>query len=259
MNSGNSGRADFGSHDAVESGSFAVTDWEAVWEVEQPGARGARALERLCSAYWNPLLNHLLRCGSQLADAEDLVQGFFEDFLKKRGFSRARREDGKLRTFLLRSLGHHAAAVRRRAEASKRGGDMEQVEATEAELAVEPGQAAAFDLDWAVALKNAALETVREEAAKDENGQALWEELKSLVPLHEAPHNACAEVAKRLRMNKNTVRSRLARLREAYTHALINEAAHSLRGKALRAVEAELRALGLLSEPAGEPPPKPGR
>jgi DNA-directed RNA polymerase specialized sigma24 family protein len=250
MNSENSGRAGTGSHEAAESGAFALTDWDAVWEVEQPGARGARALERLCSAYWRPLVNHLLRSGIQPADAEDLVQGFFVDFLQKRGFSRARREDGKLRTFLLRSLEHHAAAVRRRAEAGKRGGDRVQVEATEAELAVEPGQAAAFDLDWAVALKNAALETVRQEAAKDENGQALWEELKSLVPLHEAPHNACAEVAKRLRMNKNTVRSRLARLREAYTYALINEAAHTLRAKALRAVEGELRALGLLSGPS---------
>ena len=222
------------------------TDWDAVWDVELPGVRGERALQKLCSEYWQPLLKHLRRNGMQLADAEDCVQGFFADFLRLHGFSRARREDGKLRTFLLRSLEHHAAAERRKAGAAKRGGGLTQVDAAEADTAVEPGQAAAFDLDWAVALRNAALETVRRGVVWDAAGRALWEELKGLVPLHEAPRGACAAAAKVLRMNKNTLRSQLARMRESYITALAEEAMRTLRAKAACAVWEELQALGLL-------------
>ena len=81
-----------------------------------------KALAAFCEAYWPPLYTFLRRRGYSPADAQDLVQGFFEHLLQQNTLSRADQEKGRLRTFLLGSLQNFLLKQRERMSAMKRGG-----------------------------------------------------------------------------------------------------------------------------------------
>ena len=63
-----------------------------------------KALSIFSEAYWPPLYTFVRRRGYSPADAQDIVQGFFEHLFKQNALSRADQEKGRLRTFLLSSL-----------------------------------------------------------------------------------------------------------------------------------------------------------
>ena len=81
-----------------------------------------KALAAFCEAYWPPLYTFLRRRGYSPADAQDIVQGFFEHLLQHNTLSRADQEKGRLRTFLLGSLQNFLLKQRERMSAIKRGG-----------------------------------------------------------------------------------------------------------------------------------------
>jgi DNA-directed RNA polymerase specialized sigma24 family protein len=63
---------------------FATTRWTVVLAAGQRVTPEAgRALETLCRTYWMPLYAFARRQGHAPADAEDLTQGFFAEFLLK--------------------------------------------------------------------------------------------------------------------------------------------------------------------------------
>ena len=62
------------------------------------------ALASFSEAYWPPLYTFVRRRGYSPADAQDIVQAFFVQLLEQNTLSRADRERGRLRTFLLTSL-----------------------------------------------------------------------------------------------------------------------------------------------------------
>ncbi len=60
-----------------------------------------KALSTFSEAYWPPLYTFVRRRGYSPADAQDIVQGFFEHLFAQNALSRADQEKGRLRTFLL--------------------------------------------------------------------------------------------------------------------------------------------------------------
>jgi RNA polymerase sigma-70 factor (ECF subfamily) len=85
--------------------AFQTTHWTVVLRAsETESTQSAQALATFCEAYWPPLYAFLRRRGYSPPDAQDLVQGFFAYVLAKETLSRADREKGRLRTFLLTSL-----------------------------------------------------------------------------------------------------------------------------------------------------------
>jgi WD40 repeat protein len=64
----------------------------------------------------------LRRQGYTPTDAEDIVQGFFERFLAARFLRRVSPDKGRFRSFLLASLRHYPANVRRNLRTERRGG-----------------------------------------------------------------------------------------------------------------------------------------
>jgi hypothetical protein len=102
---------------------FPTTQWTAVVNAGCGGGSGsARALARLCDAYWFPLYSFVRRSGYDAADAEDLTQEFFARLLEKHYLAVADPQRGKFRSFLLASLKHFLANEWHRAHSRKRGG-----------------------------------------------------------------------------------------------------------------------------------------
>src|SRR5262245_35537396 len=93
---------------------FATTHWSVVLTAsERTSQEGSQALEQLCQAYWPPLYAFLRRQSHTAYEAEDIVQGFFERFLAKDYLREVSPDKGRFRSFLLASLRHYAANLRR--------------------------------------------------------------------------------------------------------------------------------------------------
>jgi RNA polymerase sigma-70 factor (ECF subfamily) len=78
------------------------------------------ALERLTARYWRPAYAHLRAKGFAADDAHDLIQDFFEKWLRENLFGRARIERGRFRDFLLTSLSNFVRNALRDRRAQKR-------------------------------------------------------------------------------------------------------------------------------------------
>jgi RNA polymerase sigma-70 factor (ECF subfamily) len=102
------------------------------WSVVQLAADGEseessqQAIANFCQAYWPPIYAFLRHRGRSSSDAQDLTQAFFVHLLEYNTLSRADREKGKLRTFLLGALQNFLANEYDRAQALKRGGGKQQ-------------------------------------------------------------------------------------------------------------------------------------
>ena len=135
------------------------------------GPEAPAALEKLCRIYWKPLFVFARQLGHNEHDAQDLTQGFFEQFLEKGYIRAADPHRGRFRTFLLTSFRHFIRSEWVKSRAAKRGGatifvpwedlapseqlDFEPVEALPA--------ASAFDQQWAFGVFDAALARLRAE------------------------------------------------------------------------------------------------
>jgi RNA polymerase sigma-70 factor (ECF subfamily) len=198
---------------------FATTRWDLVLasaETQAPGADDA--LSDLCRTYWRPLYAFVRRRGYSPADAEDLVQDFFAQFLHGRSVKKADPLRGRFRTFLLTSLQNFLANEWDRASAAKRGGKFQFVAfdhlASEERNALDAPDPAspemAFDVRWARAIVDTALERLREEAAARGKGK-VFDELKGFLTAADATSYETA--AARLGIPLNAVKTAIHRLR----------------------------------------------
>jgi hypothetical protein len=66
----------------MTSNNFHTTQWTLVRRAQAwPPEHRQQALSQLCQAYWMPLYVYLRRSGYSDVDAEDFVQGYFEQLL----------------------------------------------------------------------------------------------------------------------------------------------------------------------------------
>lgn len=113
-------------NEGVEAGgAFPNTRWSVILEAQN---EDPAALAHFCRAYHFPLYSYARRRGMSVTDAEDLTQSFFERLLSRELLGQARRERGKLRTFLLRSFTNFATEYWRKQQAQKRGSGQPLVE-----------------------------------------------------------------------------------------------------------------------------------
>src|SRR5262245_62306546 len=81
---------------------FTTTHWSVDLATRETGHEAAaQALESLCAGYWRPIWECARRMGYSPDQADDAVQGFFEDILKRQAITAADPARGKFRTFLL--------------------------------------------------------------------------------------------------------------------------------------------------------------
>ncbi len=207
-----------------------------------------RALSTFSEAYWPPLYTFVRRRGHSPADAQDMVQGFFEQLFKQNALGRANQEKGRLRTFLLASLQNYMMDEHGRARALKRGGGQQLVsldqKTAEAEAAISASlhldDVRSFDLAWASGIVKRSWEKLQKNLTDE--GKAEWlSELKPFVDgAGSAPPNQ-QEVAARLGVPIATLRTWLSRLRHRYREILRAEVANTVSDSA--SIDQELRYL----------------
>jgi RNA polymerase sigma-70 factor (ECF subfamily) len=232
---------------------FPSTHWTVVLAAgrtrAEPDIAGA-ALGQLCQIYWAPLYGFVRSRGYALHDAQDLTQSFFAYLLEHKLYTRADRQKGRFRSFLLASVKHFLADAADRERTLKRGGGQDFVplheeQAREAESLFQThsgtgNEDGLFDRSWAEALVVAGLERLSSDY-KHQGKEQLFDELRIFVAGGADPLPTYAQLAHRLEITESTLRSHVTRLRARYRDALRAEVRRTVDTEAQ--VDDELRGL----------------
>ena len=93
--------------------AFTTTHWNVVLEAQGESPAAQEALEKLCRTYWRPIFTFLRRQGLRPDEAEDITQRIFASLLEHRNLNAVRKEQGRLRSYLLGALKYFLANERR--------------------------------------------------------------------------------------------------------------------------------------------------
>lgn len=180
------------------------------------------ALNQVCLDYWYPLYAWARHSGRREADAQDLVQGFFEQLLQNDILQQADPKRGRLRSFLLICFKRHAQDVADKAHAAKRDTrktlslDFEWAEGRYHDHQVNAETPdALYDRRWAHTLLHYALTALAAEMASE--GREL--EFKVLQPwLGFQSEEQCgsSDAAIRLGISEGALKSRIFRFRKRF-------------------------------------------
>ena len=213
---------------------FTTTHWSVVLEAQGESPAAQDALEKLCRTYWRPINSFVRRQGFGAPEAEDLTQGFFESLLEHRNLNAVRKEQGRLRSYLLGALKYFLADERRREMAIKRGKGqrlipLEELRADE-RVGLEPADAVTpellYERRWASTVLERVLNLLKDEYQAAGNA-TLFDSLKQLLPGEpDAPPQK--DIAAQLGMTENAVRQAFYRFRQRYQSLLREEIAHTV-------------------------------
>jgi RNA polymerase sigma factor (sigma-70 family) len=226
---------------------FVTTHWSVVLGAGQNDTTRAQdALGRLCQTYWYPLYAYVRQRGHSPQDAQDLTQEFFARFLLKKTLREIKREGGKFRSFLLTAMNHFLVDEWRKVNAEKRGaGQIVPLDAHEAETRYgrEPVDKITpeklFEQNWALALLDTVYTRLEEEYEKD-GKKNIFKVLRFCL-MGERSEVPYAELANRLGITENTVKTLVHRLRGRYRGLLREEVGQGVATQA--EAEEELRCL----------------
>lgn len=204
-------------------GIFATTRWSIVLAANGDDPRGREAMETLCRTYWFPVYALVRRRGFDIETARDFTQDFFAGMLSRTGFSRARREIGRFRSFVAQCVRNFLADQWDRANALKRGAgftflslDVDAAENRYRETpdAQTPDQL--FEQQWAEEiLSTARLRLAGELAAQ---GQSVIVELLERAGSPDAPSLADESIQHGIPVN--TLKSQMHRARQRHARII---------------------------------------
>jgi DNA-directed RNA polymerase specialized sigma24 family protein len=224
---------------------FETTRWSIVARARGDDRDARGALEALCRAYRPPVLAYVRGRGYAADVAEDLTQTFFAHFIEDAYQSVADPARGRFRAFLLTALKRFLINADAEAHALKRGGGVRmKVLADEqpsgADWMVDSGSPErAFERGWALAILDAAMRRLREEAEQAGKGD-MFDVLREF--LTERPDESdYARAAETLKLRRNTLAVAVHRLRHRLRELVREEIAQTTVGRA--DLEAELREL----------------
>jgi RNA polymerase sigma-70 factor (ECF subfamily) len=170
--------------------------------------------------------------------------------LEHKVYTRANRQKGRFRSFLLASLKNFLADAADREQTLKRGGaqiflPLHEEQAQEAESLFQThsgisNEDCLFDRSWAEALVATALERVSADYRREAKEQ-LFKELRIFIAGGAEPPPTYAELTDRLGITESTLRSHVTRLRARYREALRTEVRRTVDSE--KQVDQELREL----------------
>jgi RNA polymerase sigma-70 factor (ECF subfamily) len=211
----------------LEMKRFQTTRWSLVMTTREPTPEAEAALDVLCENYWQPLYQFALSLGCSPPEAEDRVQSFFVQVLRKELFKRASPEKGKLRSFLLTTLRRHIQDEWTAQNAEKRGGDVEKVPFDERwQSEADSRMRFAFDQEWGRCVLKIALERLQQRYV-DENKEELFEQLRPYLT-GGRPEEGWEALAETSKLSAGALKVALHRLRKRFAEALREEVAQTL-------------------------------
>jgi RNA polymerase sigma factor (sigma-70 family) len=226
---------------------FLTTHWSLLRQAESDPASVSQAMEELFRVYWPPLYAFLRRSGCSAADAQDLVQGFFERWIERGSLGTALPERGRFRSYLLGALKHYWFNERQRAAAAKRGGGQVVLplnfdgveEAYQRAPSDELGPEKLFDREWAEQLLQQARAALRAEMERAGKG-ALCEQLEFCVggPPARGSYQQLAEAAG---LSEGAFKVAIHRFRERFRQQLRSAVARTVENES--EIDGELRYL----------------
>lgn len=222
--------------DRTAAGQFPNTRWSIVQRANasESNVETSRALEDICRGYWLPIYAFIRRTGVRPAEAEELTQEFLMRMVEGEYLSKAERERGKLRTFLLACVKHFLSGQRRANNRLKRGGGQAPISIDQAiaehGYAAEPVDEmtpdALFERRWAMSLMNQVMDGLALQMEK-EGKRELYDALLPFTHL-EAKSTSIAEAAEKLGMNEAAVKMAISRLRQRLRDRLRETVAETL-------------------------------
>ncbi len=240
--------ADPAQSDSVErpaAGDFASTHWSLVLAAGQRGTEKSQAaLERLCQTYWPPLYAYVRRRVSDLHEAHDLTQSFFERLLEKSYLAQADPGRGRFRAFLLTAFKHFLSKEWEKEKAHKRGGGCRAIsfdflshDSTELANGLTPDQI--FEREWAITLLGRVMQRLQRDMERSGKGQQFQLLKESLFG--EEARGTYAIVAQELGLTVAAARMAASRLRSRYRELLRDEIAQTV--SSAEDVESEIQHL----------------
>lgn len=204
----------------MQSGEFPSTAWTLIVQAGGSDDQAQLAMEKLCQLYWLPLYAFARRAGKSREDAEDSTQGFFSRMIDGSYLERARKDKGRLRTFLLTCFKRYLRDEWKKATADKRGGGQElfsiDVEQAEERLADEREETPEklYERRWALAVLDGVIAELEEEYRGKGKGE-LFEALQPFL-MPGAMEEGYESVARTLGMKENAVGVAVFRLRKRF-------------------------------------------
>ena len=229
------------------SSKFTQTQWTLVLSAREPDSiAAADALEELCRVYWYPLYSYLRRRGQSPEEAQDLTQAFFARLIEKRKLAGLKREGGKFRSFLLKSLDRFLVDEWHKGEAEKRGAHRIvslDAAAAESRYRLEPADSLTPDKvmakNWALTL----LDTVYRRLQREflDAGKGTQFDALAFALTGDRSDVSYAGLAEKLELSEGAVKVAVHRLRQRYREVLRDEVAQTVESP--EEVEGELREL----------------
>ena len=206
-----------------------------------PAAR--QALRALCETYYGPVEQFVRRaCDRSHAvpadDARDLTHAFFARLLEGGSLDQADQTRGRFRSYLLGAVKHFLSDVRDRDLALKRGGrqQLQSLSGESARVDDEHGNGrieiaapdafppdAYFDREWALAVVQQAIDTLRSEA--EASGELARFEILQRWLVAPSSHDSTVEAARELNLSEGTFKVAVHRLRKRFRHTVVTRVA----------------------------------
>jgi len=194
---------------------FRTTQWNVVLAARTGDNRSREALQSLCSAYRQPVLDFIRRQPRFRDQAEDLTQAFFLEFLAARTHAGADPLRGRFRSFLLGALKHFLSHAAAHAASARRGGGA-VLQSLDAPGVIEPpaddDPELAFERAWAMTVLRRAFSQLHAEAVAA-GKERLYAAAAEFV-LEPPEPDRYAQIAELLGMRRNTFAVAVYRMRE---------------------------------------------
>ena len=208
-----------------------------------------QALSSLCEAYWYPIYAFIRRSGKGPDDAQDLTQGFFEMLLENHILARAKRERGRLRSFLLTCVQNYLGNEYQRAKAQKRGASVTvnfNPESAEEAYATEPVDDLTpdrmFQRRWALTVLEQSFQILREEFAAA-GKSAIFDTLRAFLGFGLDPEQRYEDVAAATGTPIGTLKNQVFRLRKRWRDLIFEQVAATLDSPSEEDIKRELSEL----------------
>lgn len=209
---------------------FEDTPWSLILRAKDANPDALRdALEQLCRSYWSPLYTFVRVRGRSPEDAQDIVQGFFEQQIGKDFLHSLDPGRGHFRSYLLSAMTNFMVNEHAKSTRQKRGSGQHliPIDTIAGERAVSSLTTApitperAFEKEWALSLIERTMERLRayyQTAGSIEQ----YEALQPFISV-DALRPSYAQLGEQLSLTESAVKSALFRLRGRYRDALRDE------------------------------------